>query len=347
MTATAAMLHGTYLDGVTPVGKRVTLMLSAREAVVIGEQVSARYPTAALRVSPASGNADRFIHLPDGGQVQLANAPTLDRLPQLVPSEGIVAWLEQRWQVALAALVVLAALIALAYTLALPWAAQRLAARVPQEIERRMGAEALKWLDGQHWFDATRLDRDTRVHVLARFDALTADLPFSRHYGLAFRNAGGAGANAFALPGGTIVITDRLIELAETDDQIVAVLAHEAGHVELRHAMRHLLQTSAMGVAVATLAGDAGSATALAATLPGTLATLHYSRELETEADDFAIALLQRHGISPAAFARMMELLRDDADDEDTTFSFLSTHPVSDERIAKARAAAAPSEQRK
>lgn len=347
MTSATIMLNGTYLDGTTPVANRATLMLSASQAVLIGERVSARYRTSALRVSPASGNSDRFIHLPDGGQLQTTNGPMLDRLPQLVRSEGMVAWLEQRWQVALAALGILAIVTGLAYTLALPWAAQRIAAYIPRDTEARMGEEALNWLDGHHWFRETRVDRETRARVLTRFDALTEDLPFARQYALAFRNADGAGANAFALPGGTIVVTDGLIELAESDDQIVAVLAHEAGHVELRHAMRHLMQTSAMSVAAATLAGDAGSATAMAATLPGTLANLRYSRELEAEADAFAIALLQRRGISPEAFASMMELLRDDAEEDDDQFGFLSTHPVSEERIAKARAAASHVEQRK
>jgi Zn-dependent protease with chaperone function len=57
---------------------------------------------------------------------------------------------------------------------------------------------------------------------------------------LLFRDGGSVGANAFALPGGTVIATDQFIQLSENDDEIIAVLAHEIGHVRHQHSLRQI-----------------------------------------------------------------------------------------------------------
>ena len=85
------------------------------------------------------------------------------------------------------------------------------------------------------------------------------------------------GANAFALPNGTIVVTDDLVKLAEHDDELVAVLAHEIGHVVSRHALRRVLQDSGVMLLVAGITGDIVSISSLAAALPTLLIEAKYS----------------------------------------------------------------------
>jgi predicted Zn-dependent protease len=148
------------------------------------------------------------------------------------------------------------------------------------------------------------------------------------------------GANALALPGGIIVITDRMVLLAGSEDEIAAVLAHEIGHVELRHAMKQITQGSAAAAMAAVVTHDASSFTVAVAGLPTILATTRYSRKFETEADEYAFKLLKQHGISPAAFASLMEKLSKDHEKEGKTMSFLSTHPVTTDRIKRALEAA-------
>lgn len=340
MSAGAQRLHGHYYDGRHPLAIAATLLLGAQETVLIGERVGGRYPTRELRVSPDTGSADRFIALPDGGQFQCARNPLLDSLPHEVFSEGWVAWLERHVAAAIGAMVLVLLLLAAGYKYGLPAAADAIAARIPIETEKALGAHALTWLDEHEWFTPTELDEQTQTALTEGFAKLGAGLPTAAHLRLEFRGAPGLGANALALPGGVIVITDEMVEKTETLEEALAVLAHEIGHIERRHTMRHLLQDSAVALVIATATADAASLSAAVAGLPVLLAQTSYSRAFETEADTFAFALLKQHGISPDEFANLMERLAADSEETERQFAFVSTHPVTAERVKQARTAA-------
>jgi predicted Zn-dependent protease len=265
----------------------------------------------------------------------------LDRLPQEVWSEGPVAWLEQRWWFALGALAITAALLIGAYLYGLPVLAERVASHVPIETERVLGDQTLTWLDTRQWFLPTTLAADVQNRIRDGFAMLVAGLPVERNCRLEFRAAHILGANAFALPGGTIVITDAMVEATISQEEVLAILAHEVGHVELRHTLRMLLQGSAVGVAAAAITGDAASLSGAMTGLPYLMVETSYSRQFETQADDFAFRLLKQRAISPAAFADIMERLRA-KDDTERPFAFLATHPLTAERVRRARAAALP-----
>ncbi|MEZ5289434.1 MAG: M48 family metallopeptidase, partial [Vicinamibacterales bacterium] len=137
--------------------------------------------------------------------------------------------------------------------------------------------------------------------------------------------------NALALPGGAIVLLDELVTLSANDDEIVAVLAHEVGHVVERHTMRQLLQTSAAGVLLAALVGDVVSVTSYAAALPTFLLNASYSRAFEREADQFAVRALDRMGIDRRRFLEALERLEAQAG-SGAVPGWLSTHPGAEER---------------
>jgi predicted Zn-dependent protease len=115
----------------------------------------------------------------------------------------------------------------------------------------------------------------------------------------------GHAGNAFALPGGVLVMTDELVALAEPG-AILGVLAHELGHVHKRHATRVAVESSLLGTAVALISGDP---TSVLATLPVALASLSFSRSHELEADCYALQTLARAGQSPEPLARLLEVI--------------------------------------
>jgi hypothetical protein len=105
------------------------------------------------------------------------------------------------------------------------------------------------------------------------------------------------------------------------------------------HAMRLLLQDSGLAVLMTALAGDAVGTTVLAAALPAVLLRTRYSRQFESEADDYAFAMLKRHGQSPQAFAHLMRRLRLELhvkEESGSLLQYLSTHPATEERIQRA-----------
>ena len=339
MMAGACTLEGWYFDGRRPLPVAAALVLDDTDAALAGESSSGRYPLSALKVSPRTGSADRFIRFPDGGQLQCADQAILDELPQDSPTEGIVAWLEQRLKVALGCIAAVVVLVLGAYLYGLPAAARAVAAHIPLETEQAVAEDALQWLD-QRWFKPSRLPADQTRRIEEGFRRLTAGLPYEQHYRLEFRDAADIGENAFALPGGTIIVTDQMVSAAATDEEVISVLAHEIGHIELRHIMRHVLQDSAIAVLVAAVTSDAASLGVAVAGMPVVLAQAEYSREFEAEADEFGFALLKRRGYSPEAFASLMERLSRDSRESEKTFAFLSSHPVSERRIQRAREAA-------
>jgi Zn-dependent protease with chaperone function len=339
VNAGAVTLHGQYYDGRRPIGTPATLVFAGRDATLVGAHISQRYTARQLLVSPRVGRAERFIALPDGGQFQCADQPVLNRLPHESQSEGLVAWLEKRLDVALASVAIIVSSLLAAYFVGLPAVAKHVAAHIPIETEQAVGQQALAWLDDHEWFKPTRLEPDTQNPIRNGFAKLYRGLPLERYYRLEFR-ASFIGANALALPGGTIVITDDMVHEAETVDEVLAVLAHEIGHMELRHTMRHVLQDSAVAVVAATLTADAASLSVAVAGLPALLAQARYSRAFEAEADDFSFTLLKRRDLSPAAFAAIMERLAKKYNEDEHAFAFMATHPVTAERVKHARAAA-------
>jgi len=325
-----------YYDGVTPVARPACLVISGNEALLSCDDISLSYTVNTVRVSPRAGRADRFILLSDGGQYHCADQPILDKLPQEIRSEGPIAWLEDRIAIAVASVVAIICTLLFGYFYGLPAVAEDVVKRIPVETEVSLGNHILNWFDENEWFKTSTIEQYQQDNIINRFSKLHNGLEISPHIQLEFRNSELIGPNAFAFPGGTIVITDQMVETAETDEEILAILAHEIGHAERRHSMRQILQSSFVALAAATVTADAASLSAAVAGLPVILAQTKYSRDFETEADEFALALLKSHDISTDAFADIMEHL-DEGSELMKKLSFISTHPVTEERIKRAR----------
>ncbi len=133
------------------------------------------------------------------------------------------------------------------------------------------------------------------------------------------------------------MITDELVLLAKHDNELMAVLAHEIGHVVNRHALRRLLQDSTTALIIASITGDVTSVTALSATLPTMLIEAKYSRDFEREADQFALRQLRENDIEPRYFADILLRLQAQHPDAGDVFGYLSSHPATQERVKSFR----------
>ena len=130
-----------------------------------------------------------------------------------------------------------------------------------------------------------------------------AGMPDGDKYKLEFRKLPGDLPNAFAIPGGPIVVSDGLVAALQDEDAFLAVVAHEIGHQVHRHVLRQVLQGSAVIVAATMLTGDVSSASGVVLAVPTFLLSSRYSRDFEREADDYAFAALRERGITPEWFA--------------------------------------------
>ena len=300
------------------------------------------WPLEAVRIRPRLGNTPRVLQLPDGGRVEVADSPELEGwFPHGSGRiEGWADWLERRRSAILgSALLVLAATV-LFLRHGMPWLAREAAERMPAVVERHVSEQVVALLDRLH-FDPSTVPAARRAALQQRFRALVRGEPRSAQMRVGLVDAEGLAANAFALPDGRIFVTDQLLELAGSDEEELAVLAHEAGHHVHRHGMRSALEQSSLFVVAGLLFGDA-SGSSLAVSIPATLLGSGFSRGHEREADAYAFDLLRRHGQSPRTFAAMMRRLSAQVPEalEKGPMGYLSTHPPSPERIGAAEQAA-------
>ncbi|CUI47875.1 M48 family metallopeptidase [Cognatishimia activa] len=143
--------------------------------------------------------------------------------------------------------------------------------------------------------------------------------------------------NAFALPGGHIILFDGLIKAAETPEEVAAVFAHEMGHVESRDPTRHAMRSAGSIGVLGLLLGDfAGGALVLF--LTERLIEAQYSQAAEHEADNFAMVTMEAASIAPGALGDMFHRLADQYGESEGVHSHFQTHPTLTERIALSRA---------
>ncbi len=138
--------------------------------------------------------------------------------------------------------------------------------------------------------------------------------------------------NAFAMPGGFVVVHTGLLALAGNAEEVAGVLAHEVQHVERRHSLKAMAKSAGLMVTVSMVFGDLGGLVSLGQDLIG----LKFSRQHETEADAEGLKTLVAAGISPVG---MRDFFRKMGEKEKLNLGWLSSHPGSEERYAALDAA--------
>lgn len=339
------MVNALYFDGVSARKQSITLHAAPGLIEVRGDEVQRQEPLTAVRISSRLGNSPRLVYFPDGAHCEVGDHAEFEALLReagLAP-QSLLSRLEGSWRHAAAALVMFVFVAIGSYIWGLPWIAKIAAERIPDKATFAMDRHFLESLDGG-WMQPTKLSDEQKARIQKRFDRLRTAAALPQHT-LVFRRSPEVGANAFALPGGTVVVTDELVELAENDEEVLAVLAHELGHVQERHPLRQLLQSSAVGLAMAWYLGDVSS---LLAAAPTMLLETNYSRDFERRADRYAAATLRLNGIAPTRLADILEKLeaahdtgggtgKDKKEQSTGIFRFLSTHPETGERIREIR----------
>jgi Zn-dependent protease with chaperone function len=328
-----------YFDGKNSLKHEVSLLIGGGKVKLVGRDVQLEFSARKVRVAPRLGNTPRWLYLPGGGACVVADNDAVDRFTRERPFTRVLNRLEARPAYAVAAIVLVAGLLWLLIDRGLPPVVEYIAERIPRGAETALGEKTLEALS-EEWFRPSTLPRARQDALRAEFNDLVKSAGDTGPLRLEFRASPVIGPNAFALPSGIIVVTDELVKLARNDQQVLAVLAHEIGHVHYRHTMRRLLQSSATALIIAAVTGDIASTTSLAASAPALLLQARYSRDYEREADAFAIALLQRTGIGAQNFAAILQRLEGRHHRSGFVPTFLASHPPTAEREALARAAA-------
>ncbi|NVK54313.1 MAG: M48 family metallopeptidase [Alteromonadaceae bacterium] len=211
---------------------------------------------------------------------------------------------------------------------------------VPDSLTAVTSRHTLAVLD-RTLLSPSTLPDETASKIRASFSPLLAAYSRDgRRYRVLFRQTDAMGANAFALPDGTIVFTDDIIELMGTEPgDLQAILLHEIGHVEHNHSMRLVAESLATTLIITYFFGDVSGLIELFMGVSGTVVENQYSQRLEWEADGFALEQGAKFNLEPKAFVSAMSKLADALPPDSQSEHFFSSHPLLQERINRAREA--------
>ena len=236
----------------------------------------------------------------------------------------------------IAGLVVLVLLIGVAY-FGVRRAAQASLEFVPLSVDRKLGELAFENMghEGRELKDPVLIGAVGRI--VTRLAKAQPKAEFSYRVHVFDADI----VNAFALPGGEIVVYTGLIRAAGSPAQLAAVLAHEMAHVERRHGMRRITQSVGVIGAVQLLFGDVSGISAVALEILRMSTINAYSRDQEREADEVGVQTLARARIDPEALAAFFTLLKAREPSLPSALSWLGTHPDLAQRIEDVRRLAA------
>ena len=325
--------RGWYYDGKSSARHSERIRLEPNGLTILIEGYPLHFSFKQLRISARMSSVVRSIYLDGGGKLEIADNDAVDTwLHGTERKEStLIHRLERNWLLVVHALVGIVVVTWALIVYGTPWLAAGIAEAVPVSVEKAMSDETLAALDDSH-LAPTELDASRQAAVRALFDPVARSMPDGYTYTLHFRLGGAMiGANAFALPGGDVIITDEMVELGE-DAALTGVFAHECAHVHYRHGLKSLIQGSMVILIISSVTGDISSVSSLTSSLPILLLQNRYSRGFEREADQFATAYMTERGIDPLPLARLFEKLGHHLPD-DGIWELFSTHPGTEERV--------------
>ncbi|MCI2399694.1 M48 family metallopeptidase [Aliiroseovarius subalbicans] len=282
-------------------------------------------------LSQAGDKLARLVLKGKGPAEQIAGlAPNLTQRP---PFENLGRLL--KWSAA-----ALASVAVIIFFL-VPVMANQLAEFLPPEGEKALGDttfEQIRVALDQTGLDPVQVcDRPEGAAALAKMEVRLnpySDLP----YPIRVQVLDHPMVNAFALPGGRVILFKGLIHAAEAPEELAAVLAHEIGHVVARDPTRDALRSAGSIGVLGLLFGDFAGGTVVLF-LANQLINASYSQDAETGADTYAHALLEQAGLPPSALGTMFQRLKDKHGDAEGIIAHFASHPQLEDRISAALAA--------
>jgi Zn-dependent protease with chaperone function len=293
-----------------------------------------------LIISDKLGTIPREIILPNKTLLVMNSEPFLDSW--LSAGKKDVSKWEKSAKAVIGSIVAIPVTLYFIFAVVIPQMAVVFAPYIPDVFVELSSRHTMTAMD-KTVLNPSEADLEKITALESQWYSLLANMDLdSEKYNILFRHTKMMGPNAFALPNGTIVFTDQLLELVDYDEEILtAIFMHEIGHVENHHSMRLISQTLATSIAITYIFGDVSGFFDFFASVSNTIATNQFTQKLEWEADEFALEQLRATGAEPVSFARGMKKFAEYADSENSLIAedlekILSSHPLTKERIANA-----------
>lgn len=218
--------------------------------------------------------------------------------------------------------IIILAVIGLTYFYAIPWVGEKSVAIIPETYDTKLGGTFVQ---------DNLLNLDVRTDKTKALNAFAKELVLNNTKPLKFIFVNENIVNAFALPDGTIVVYSGIVDKMENYDELVALLGHEAAHVNNRHAMKMLCRNLSGYIFISAILGDANGVMAVIGDNVNSLQSLSFSRKFEQEADVEGFKIVLKNKVNPKGMLALFSRLK--SKDGLSVPEFLSSHPVTEQRI--------------
>jgi Zn-dependent protease with chaperone function len=320
MNATQSEFPGTFYDGKSANKYPVKLRLTPRRLELVfpdGRQIFWPYPTLNLSRTGSSApvRLERSTSDPDliPESVVIEDPDFLHEAHRVAPGALGTIWNQPHkrpliYALIFSALVALPPLIFAIWVYAIPTMTNAVADRIPTDWEERLGRNYFQTLFKEPLKEPDPKTRKALDAISKRLLAAVPDQPYNfRIYVHPSKMV-----NAMALPGGTIVVFQGLINATETPEELAGVLAHEFQHVLKRHSTRSIIRSEAINFFVLIISGNSDSMTNVLIQAGGVLEHLRHSRELETQADAEGMKMVLATQVDPRGMVRVFEKLEEE-----------------------------------
>ena len=195
------------------------------------------------------------------------------------------------------------------------------------ENEQRLGDLLLEIVTDDYTIIEGDTTLDSTMHVIT--SRLLTNIGLS-DYDHKFYIADDPTINAFALPGGHIVVFTGLIKFTESPEELAGVIAHELGHVELKHVTKKLLAEIGLTIVTSILTNNDPILVDEAFKM---LVSGGFSRKYESEADEYSFGLMEQSSLPPTSIASLFRRMNRENLSYDESFELLMSHPHNNARI--------------
>lgn len=212
----------------------------------------------------------------------------------------------------------------LTYFFLLPWMVNKAVQNFPADYEKKFGKVMFEQVKTSEKWDA---EQTKLINVF--FDSLH----FKSNYNIEILYVKKDEVNAYALPGGYMVVYDGILKKMKSEEELAGLLAHEFSHIKLKHTLKSTFNSIGFSALLQIIFGGFDeSVIGLLGNQTEQLRQLHYSRTLEQEADENGFNLLKEQSLDPKGMINLFERLK--AESSDIVPSILSTHPLPEDRIS-------------
>ena len=214
-------------------------------------------------------------------------------------------------------------LILLAYFFLLPWMVKTATNNFPAEYEQKLG---------KIMFDQVKASEKSDSVKSKLLNDFFDSLHFEKEYKAEILCVSKKEVNAYAMPGGYIVVYDEIINKMNSSEELAGLLAHEYSHVTLKHTLKSIINKIGLTALLQIIFGGTDSAIiGVLSNQTSELGHLQYSRQLEKDADENGFKLMKKQQLNPRGMISLFERLNEVSDTNIP--AILSTHPLPDERI--------------